>query len=495
MIIIDDSDVVNGIIIDDSDDDKDNSKINSKINSDVVDDDDVDRSKKSILYHRYSLTMIELNRIITGGTILFKTSDSKINKNKFNNDNNKSGNHDDNNYDDDNNHSDNNDDNNHSDHDDKSLLTCINNINRTGMKILNYLQKYYNNYLCLLQKSQQFEAKITSYTSQLVNNHYLDNKIIIIIIINEAIQIKNEYDKLKSKSILNIIFNDNYYYVLIMSLCNNSTRSSSRCSSSMMMMMMMKNNVCSTIIKSCSDENNHIHRDDNNNDVKPIVSNDYGDIDVNNDDNKCISISINSCRYNYDDDMMKQMKDNDEIEKIRCDIMLKTDKCITVDHSDINNHHHSNSHSHNDNELSNMIIDTNNDDVKKVTNDNIDVNDNDIGCKNYIVDNKYNVVDDVDDDVNDDDSKIQLFCWCRSNTEDGYEMIECDCCREWFHFNCVGVDKKKLYCTNSSSKSSSSKKKDKSKDKSKNNDNNDNELQYVCISCYVIQGRQYLYRW
>jgi len=477
-IIIDDSDHtrrhVDSVDSDDSDkhDDKDNTKINSyNINENHnLKDDDYDGSsgndnsaKKSILYHRYSLTMIELHQIITGGNILFKASD--IIKNKNNTDrNHKNWNHDD--YDDNNDDDDNNND------DDETLYTCINNINRTGVIILNYLETCYNTYFFLLQKSQQFDAKITSYTSQLVYN-YLD----------EAMKIKNEFDIMKSNTILDIIFTE-YQYVLIMSLCNNS--------------------------RSSRDDKNHIHRNDT--DVKPVIHNNNDD-NNHNDDDKFISISINSHEFNYENNMMKGMKENDFIKNRHCDAVLTTHKYSKDNHSDI-------THSHN--ELSNKVIDTNNHDIiNSTTDDHIDVNDNDVDY-------------DIDDD---DDRKRPLFCWCRSNAEDGYEMIECDSCHEWFHFNCVGVDSNKLYsinCRGSNDKKMIMKKKMTSKhDDNCNNDNDEqddkndhiasykattttvynkrnkvkeqieikkdnddeNELQYVCISCSVIQGREYLYRW
>ena len=473
-------DVVNRIIIDDSDhtrrhvdsvdsddSDKHDDKDNTKINSDNIyenhnlKDDDYDGSggndnsaKKLILYHRYSLTMIELHQIITGGNILFKASD--IRKNKNNTDrNNKNWNHDD---DDVNNN------------DDETLYTCINNINRTGVIVLNYLQACYNTYFFLLRKSQQFDAKITSYyTSQLVYN-YLDVKEVII---NEAMKIKNEFDIIKSNTILDMIFTE-YHYVLIMSLCNNSRIS--------------------------RDDNKHIHRNDT--DVKPIIHNNNDD-NNHNDDDKFISVSINSHEYNYEDSMMKGMKEYDYIKNRHCDAVLTTHK------------YSNDNHSHN--ELSNKIIDTNNHDIINSTTDDDD-------DKN-----------DVDYDIDDDDRKRQLFCWCRSNAEDGYEMIECDSCHEWFHFNCVGVDSNKLYsinCNGSNDKKMIMKKKMTSKhddycnnyndEKDDENDHiasykattvynkrnkvkeqieikkdndDENELQYVCISCSVIQGREYLYRW
>jgi COMPASS component SPP1 len=34
---------------------------------------------------------------------------------------------------------------------------------------------------------------------------------------------------------------------------------------------------------------------------------------------------------------------------------------------------------------------------------------------------------------------IKLYCLCRS-PENGENMIGCDKCDEWFHFNCVGID-------------------------------------------------------
>jgi hypothetical protein len=500
-------DVVNQIIIDDSDhtrrhvdsvdsddcgkhDDKDNTKINSdKLNEkhNLKDDDcdgiggNDDVAKKSILYHRYSPTMMELHQIITGGNILFKSSDIINNKNNTDR-NNKNGNHDDNNDDDDVNND-----------DDETLYTCINNINRTGVIILNYLQTCYNNFLFLLQKSQQFEAKITSYTSQLVYN-YLDVKEVII---NEAMKIKNEYDDMKSNTILDMIFTNEYHYVLIMSLCNNTRNS--------------KDN-----------KRNHIHHNGNNNDFKPTIHN------GNNNDDDDKFINLNSYQYNHEDNVMKGIKDNDYIKNRHCDIVLTTDKYSRDNHCDINHSHY---------ELSNNIIDTNNHDIIKSTSDDgIDVNDNNIDYENNIVNYNNNVDYDIDDD-DDDDRKSQLFCWCRSNAEDGYEMIECDSCREWFHFNCVGVDSNKLYsinCSGSNDKKMIMKKKMTSKyDNDNNNDNDDqdeksdyivsykattvynkrnkvkeeqieikkdndddeNELQYVCISCSVIQGRDYLYRW
>jgi PHD-finger len=33
---------------------------------------------------------------------------------------------------------------------------------------------------------------------------------------------------------------------------------------------------------------------------------------------------------------------------------------------------------------------------------------------------------------------VQLYCLCR--TTDETDMIGCDKCDEWYHFNCVGID-------------------------------------------------------
>ena len=77
-------------------------------------------------------------------------------------------------------------------------------------------------------------------------------------IINEAMKIKNEFDIMKSNTILDMIFTE-YQYVLIMSLCNNS--------------------------RSSRDDKNHFYRNDT--DVKPtIIHNGNNDDNNHNDDDE-----------------------------------------------------------------------------------------------------------------------------------------------------------------------------------------------------------------
>lgn len=45
----------------------------------------------------------------------------------------------------------------------------------------------------------------------------------------------------------------------------------------------------------------------------------------------------------------------------------------------------------------------------------------------------------VEQSANQQDPPIKLYCICRTADENA-QMISCDKCEEWYHFECVGLD-------------------------------------------------------
>ena len=81
------------------------------------------------------------------------------------------------------------------------------------------------------------------------------------------------------------------------------------------------------------------------------------------------------------------------------------------------------------------------------------------------------------------------YCWCRG-ADDGSAMVSCDCCDEWFHCTCVGLRSLRALTATSSTNNSSNKS---SKNKSKQQKNI--QATYICISCTILTGTEYVYKW
>lgn len=82
------------------------------------------------------------------------------------------------------------------------------------------------------------------------------------------------------------------------------------------------------------------------------------------------------------------------------------------------------------------------------------------------------------------------YCWCRG-ADDGSAMVSCDCCDEWFHCTCVGLRSLRALTTTSSISTSSSIKSSKNKSKQQKNI----QATYICISCTILTGTEYVYKW
>lgn len=66
------------------------------------------------------------------------------------------------------------------------------------------------------------------------------------------------------------------------------------------------------------------------------------------------------------------------------------------------------------------------------------------GLDSYICTNCIAVPDDVGGDQDKEKTKKtkpkpKLYCVCRKPYKKGHEMIACDCCDEWYHFECIGL--------------------------------------------------------
>jgi hypothetical protein len=68
-----------------------------------------------------------------------------------------------------------------------------------------------------------------------------------------------------------------------------------------------------------------------------------------------------------------------------------------------------------------------------------------------------------------------VYCLCRG-VDDGSDMVECDRCKDWYHYYCVGIvlgKKRKSLAASIGSE----------------------DAQYVCMGCCTLTGQPYVFKW